>query len=434
MKTFKTLLWVFIFIAAAYYLNGYMQKSQAGRAAGAHGGGRRAAQAISVKAIIAGTETVENVIEVNGRLYSQVESVISAETEGILENTFKEMGDFVSEGEMLAEIDETEYAARKIQAESDYLQALTRLSLDTVPVDISSINIENISMIKKAKANYENLRSSLWRVTELGKSQLASKQLQDDTASKLKAAEADLQSAYEEAKNLVLTLKSRKSAAELAAKKLADNNIVAPYNGFILKRMASKGEYVKVGTPLYSIVKSNPIKFSGAVAEAHMANIHAGKSIVVSVEALGATREVKIARVSPSANAENHSVEIEADLPNPENILKPGYFANAQIILYKKTDAVVVTNEALYTFAGINKVFVIKDSRSYERRIKIGRRFADRFEVAEGLAAGESVAVSNINRLYDGAEITLNGQNKSAAAQGAGREGGADGRSRKAGE
>lgn len=411
MKKFKSLFWIFIFIAAAFYIAGAMKSAEVKKGAGGRKGAA-AAPVISVKTIPAATGTVENIIEINGRLYPPVESVLSAETEGILENTYKEMGDFVSAGDILAEADDSEYKMRKIQAEADYMQVLNKLSLETAPVDISSINIENISMIKKVKANYENLRSSSWRITELGKSQLASKQLQEDTASKLKAAEADLQAAKEEAKNLVITLKSKQAAAEFAAKKLADTKIIAPYNGFILKRFASKGEYVKAGAPLYSIVKSDPIKFSGFIAEAYMQNIHAGKDVEITVEALNVRAMGKISRISPSANADNHAVEIEVDIANPDNKLKAGYFANAKIILYKKNDAVIVTNEALYTFAGINKVFVIKDSKSFERKIKIGRRFADSFEVSEGLAGGEIIAVSNITKLYDNAPVSLNGNGK----------------------
>ncbi len=405
MKKFKSLLWIVVFIAAAVYAAGWLKQAEVKKSGRKDSG---AARAIIVKTIKASTDTVENIIEINGRLQPPVESIISAETEGILENTYKEMGDFVESGDVLAEADSSEYLVRKIQAEADYMQILNKLSLDTLPVDITSINIENISILKKARANYDNLRSSSWRITELGKNQLASKQMQEDTSSKLKAAEADLQAALEEAKNLVIALKSKKAAAEFAAKKLSDTKIIAPYSGYILKRHASKGEYVKVGTPLYSMVKSDPVKFSGFVSEAYMKNIHAGKEIEITVEALDYKVKSRISRISPSASADNHSVEIEADIPNPDNKLKTGFFANARIILYKKEDAVVLTNEALYTFAGINKVFIIENSKSFERKIKIGRRFADRFEAAEGLKGGEIIAVSNVTKLYDNAPVIIN--------------------------
>ncbi len=360
---------------------------------------------IIVKTVPLLVDTVETIVELNGRLFSELETTVSSEVDGVVEATTKEMGDTIGEKEMLVKIRDVEYEIKYRQANFDYMQTLTKLSVDTSSVNVNSVNIENISSVKKARANYENLRSSFWRVTELRKNDLTSKQLLEDTESKLKAAEADLQFAREDAKTLILTLQAKNAALDLAKKKLEDTKVIAPYAGFIQKRIVSDGEYVKVGTPLYTIIKINPIRFIGGVPENYISDISLGKAVEVAVDAVNGVYTGKITKVSPSSTLESHSVDIEVSIENSKNVLKPGYFAEAKILLNTNPKGILIPTEALYIFAGVEKVFEIKDGKSFERKVKLGRRFIDKIEIKGGLSGSELIAVTNVTKLYDGAVV-----------------------------
>ena len=405
LKNLKKFVVLAVFIVIALVILSFLKDAEKKKASAGKSRKAGETESIVVKTTPLVIDTVETVIDVNGRLFSELETTISSEVDGVVESTGKEMGDTLVKGEILVKIKDVEYEIKYRQANFDYMQTLTKLSVDTSSVNVSTVNIENISSVKKARANYENVRSSLWRITELRKSDLTSKQLQDDTESKLKAAEADLQFAREDAKTLILTLQAKNAALDLAKKKLDDTRVVAPYSGFVQKRLVSAGEYVRVGTPLYAIIKINPIKFIGGIPENYISDISIGKTVDVVVDAANGTFSGRVIRVSPSSTPENHSVDVEITVENPNNVLKPGYFAESKIILNVNPKGILIPTEALYIFAGVEKVFAIKDDKAYEKKIKIGRRYVDKIEIKSGLSGDELIAVSNVSKLYDGVAV-----------------------------
>ncbi len=405
LSNYKKIIVVVLFLAAAIFVLSYMKEAEKKKTSNSGRNRRGADSETIVKTTPVIRDTVETIIEINGRLFSELETIVSSEVDGVVERTTKEMGDITHEKEMLVKIKDVEYEIKYRQAHFDYMQTLTKLSVDTSSVNVNTVNLENISSVKKARANYDNLKASFWRIAELRKNELTSKQLQDDIESKLKAAEADLQFAREEAKTQVLSLQAKNAALDLSKKKLDDTRVVSPYTGIIQKRLVSVGEFVKIGTPLYSVIKNNPIKFSGGIPESFISDIAIGMTVEVKVDAVKGTFGGKVIRISPSSTPENHSVDIEVEIANPDFILKPGYFAEAKIILNVNPTGILIPIEALYIFAGVEKVFVVKDDKAFEKKVKLGRRYVDRVEIKNGLAGDENIAISNVSKLYDGVKV-----------------------------
>jgi multidrug efflux pump subunit AcrA (membrane-fusion protein) len=97
---------------------------------------------------------------------------------------------------------------------------------------------------------------------------------------------------------------------------------------------------------------------------------------------------------------------VEAEVANREGRLRPGAFARAEIMVEADRAAVLVPATAIVTFAGIEKVFGVKDGLAVEKRIRTGRKAGDRVEILEGLAAGEPVVVDPGN-LAGGLPVTV---------------------------
>jgi membrane fusion protein (multidrug efflux system) len=115
--------------------------------------------------------------------------------------------------------------------------------------------------------------------------------------------------------------------------------------------------------------------------------------------------------VSPAVDEQTRSLSLEAKVPNPDKVLKPGFFAKGLILIGVNPQAVFAPEEAIYSYVGITKAFVVHDGAAQERQVKTGVHTSGLVEITEGLHPGETVATSNLPQLYQGAKVQVaNGQ------------------------
>ncbi len=94
-------------------------------------------------------------------------------------------------------------------------------------------------------------------------------------------------------------------------------------------------------------------------------------------------------------------------MPNREGLLKPGTFARVRIASDKVDTILSLSASALQYRYGVNRVFVISGDRLVSREVKTGDRLGDRIEIVGGVKAGESVVVSDVEKLDDGVRVTI---------------------------
>jgi len=112
------------------------------------------------------------------------------------------------------------------------------------------------------------------------------------------------------------------------------------------------------------------------------------------------------ARAVPAVGPKIPGVEVL--VANPERRLKPGFYANGAVVTRTDDRALMIPQDALITFAGVTKVFVVHDGVARQREVRPGSRGTGGLvEITEGLAPDEQVATSALNRLEDGAAVTV---------------------------
>ena len=105
--------------------------------------------------------------------------------------------------------------------------------------------------------------------------------------------------------------------------------------------------------------------------------------------------------------APRRAFEIEVTVPNPDHRLNPGSFATARVMTRVERDVVFVPRDAVVTFAGVNKVFTVKDGKAVEVVVELGQRQADRVEVAKGLNANDPVVTAGAAKLSTGVPVQV---------------------------
>ena len=393
------------FIALAI-LSGCGKKDPPPKGSAGNGtGGGKPAEEISVAVAPALRTSIPRKIEFVGSLAGAEQVTLSSEVEGTVETVRNDLGDPVRKAQVLVDLVQDEFLQRKEQARAELDQVSARLG---IPPGTEGAEIEKTSLVRKALAEFDNARKDLERRKDLaGKNLIAMKDV-DDADARFLVAEANVRAAREEANNLLATLRGKRASLAIAEKKLRDTRVKSPIDGFIESRMVSTGEYVKVGTPLFRIVDDRTIRLLGEVPEFYAESLATGLPVELSVDGRpGKTYRGTLKRISPASNAANRAIQVEGGFPNAARELKSGFFGKAAILLRVDPNGVSVPKQAVVTFAGVEKVFVIDNNAARERRVKLGQDLGDRIEIVEGIAAGDRVAVSRTGKLVEGSRVRV---------------------------
>ena len=336
--------------------------------------------------------SVNRTVEVNGTLAAQDEVVVAFKVAGRIESLPVDLGDVVQQGQVVAALDKTDFVLAVSQAEAGREQARARLGL-APGADSSAVVAERTPLVQQAKASLEESRLARDRAQQMLEQRLIAKADFDTADANFQIADGRYQDAIEEIRNRQATLLQRRTELELARQMLSDADLRAPISGAVLQRAGSVGQYLAPGGSVVTLVRMHPLRLQLPVPERAAAGVRIGQEIRLSLENDSTAYTGKVTRLSPAIDPMNRTLMVEAAIPNENRQLKPGSFVRASLVTQRGEDALFVPTDALVVFAGIEKVFLVKDGQSVERLIRTGRRDGARVEVIEGLSAGEQVVV-----------------------------------------
>ena len=352
-------------------------------------------------------ESIRRAIDVVGTLAAEDEVTISAEAEGRVERLRADLGDRVQAGQVLLELDLEKAQYNLDQQKATLARALASYGAsdpDQLPA------MDRTPEVQKAQAELVQAQQAFKRAEELSRRQLVPRQALDDADATLRAREAGHASALQNAKNLRADIDASRAGVRLAERQLRDGSIRAPFDGYVQRRLVSLGEYVKTQSPVMSVVRVNPLKVTAEIPERMTPWVRVGQPVQLQVDAYpDKAISGKISRISPAVNTSTRAFSFEALVPNDDALLKPGTFARVHIESGQVDRLLTLPFKALQYRYGVNRVFVVAGGRLGSRELTIGERIGDRVEVITGVKAGESVAISDVDRLVDGTSVSIAG-------------------------
>jgi len=330
-------------------------------------------------------------VTANGTLAAFDQTTISVKVPGRLRNISVDLGSLVRRGQVIAELEPTDYKLRVQQAEAGLAQARARLGLAPDGTD-DSVDPEQTATVRQARALLDEARFSRDRAAKLVEQGIIAKAEFDSANSVFKVAEGRYQDAYEEIRNRQAVLAQRRSELALARQQLKDTAVVSPIDGVVQEKRTSAGEYLAAGAPVVNIVKIDPLRLRAEIPERESRNVRTGQNVRVTVEGDQNVYVGQIKRLSPVIAEQNRMLVVEADVRN-NGSLRPGSFAHAEIVTNDAKMAVTVPNNAIVTFAGIEKVIIVQNGKALEKPITTGRKTAEFTEIVAGINVGEKVVV-----------------------------------------
>ncbi|WP_052507132.1 efflux RND transporter periplasmic adaptor subunit [Desulfonatronovibrio magnus] len=254
----------------------------------------------------------------------------------------------------------------------------------------------NEAALEEAKARKENLRRNYERFASLFEENLIAED-------KFDSVKTDLESVTAEVRRL-------SAQVALAREDLSDTVIRSPFSGYISRRLVDTGAYVSSGQVLASMYQTCPLEISVMIPELYIPRVAAGQKIHVQVSAHPDQKfSGHVTFISPTVDESTRSFEIKASIPNLENMLRPGSFASAQLILGYRHDTRIIPERSLVaTREGYLVFVVVNDQEVVEsRNIEIGMRRPGLVEIVKGLEVGEEVVVAGHMNLNDGAAVNI---------------------------
>ena len=334
---------------------------------------------------------MERTVTATGTLAAQEQGTLSIKVPGRLNSIAVDLGSVVKKGDPLAQVDPQDYDLRVRQAKAALAQTRASLGLPLDGAD-DSVDVEKTSLVRQAKAVLDESAKNRERVLSLAKTGIAPQSEVDTAESAYIVALNKVESALDEARTRQAALAQRRAELDIAKKQLSDTSLRAPFDGAIQARLAGLGEFLETGTPVLTLVRTDPLRLRLDVPERDAAGVRAGQAVRVRVEGLSSVVTGRLARISPAITESSRMLVSEADIPNQAG-LRPGLFVRAEIVTDDRDRGLGVPASALLLFAGLEKIVTVRNAQALEKTVTTGRRGADWVEIISGLIPGELVVL-----------------------------------------
>ena len=371
-------------------------------------------------------------IQATGSLVADETSDVAPKTAGKVVNVSVNVGQFVGQGKVIAKLDERDARLRLAEANANVAQSIAGVRQAEARLGLSpngTFSAATIPEVRAANANYEQVLAELRQaeanekryreLVETGDVPMVTyetfRTTRDTARARLNNARQQQEAALNTARQSNQAIKSAQAAVDaartqigIAEQAIADTVIRAPFSGFISNRPVAVGEFVTSASVIATILRTNPIKIQIQVAEANIPFVSIGRGISMQVDAyqdrkFGGT----VTAVNPAIDPTSRSAIVEALIENGDNALRSGMFATVQITREGGSTGVFVPKTAVYNDQSTQsyRVFVIQEGVAKFRVVQLGTEENDTMQIVSGVNADETVAVSNLAQLYEGAKV-----------------------------
>jgi RND family efflux transporter MFP subunit len=343
-----------------------------------------------------------------------------------------EAGDFVKKGQPICVLEQREAHLKLDQSRAGREQAKFILSQAQSRVGWSGdgkFNPDLVPEVASSLASYESAQASaklaaadaqryanLVKSGDVSQSNYEKFKTQAQTAeaaanSSRKQYEAQLNNArqnYRAIEAAQASLAAAESQLAQAEKNLADTTIRAPFDGYIIDRPVSAGQWVGTNNKVATIMRISTVRLQLQVPEQRSSEVKAGVAVTARVAAWP-NRDFmgKVHAVVPSVNTNSRAFMVEARFDNPKAELRPGMFANAKVMLPGVESAVFAPAKAIFydNTTDANHIYTVANGVARLHVVLKGDADGDQVRILSGLAGNETVILNNQDSLYDGAPV-----------------------------
>lgn len=351
--------------------------------------------------------TIENTVTYTGEIAASESTSVSSKASGTAKAVYKEVGDYVSAGDVLLVIDDTDYRLAYNQAKAAYDSAVAQYnSVTNGSAQQTSLQLE--TALRSAEIEYNNAEVNYNNNKVLYENGAISKTAYDSAVTRYDNAKLNLKSARdnynlttgvvlkETAESAKASVNSAKAALENAQNALSNTRVVAPISGYIASKNANRGQMVAAGVEVYSIKATETIQANINVTESVIPYIKVGTKATVSIKSAGIDEiEGTVSIVNPTKSAQTGMYSVSVEILNDDNSIKDGMFVDVTLVLDEAEKALSIPAEAVLEDSdSALYVYVVSGDTAIRKDIETGIVNDEYAQIVSGLSAGEQVVVS----------------------------------------
>jgi RND family efflux transporter MFP subunit len=308
----------------------------------------KVAEEIPVVRIQAASEKeIEQIYELSATVQPEVKNSIAPSSPGRIRQILVEIGQSVSKGQKLAQMD--------------------------------------VANLSNMETQVENVKRSYNRVQELFSVGGASQQELDNAKVQFDLAQTNL-------------------------KNMTENTfLISPISGIVTARNYDNGDMYSGQMPLLTVMQINPVKLIVNVSESYYSQIKPGMPINVKFDVFKDQNfQGKVSLIYPIINEQTRTFAVEIKLNNSNNKVRPGMFARVTLE-FGKTKRIVVSDQSIVKQSGSGSkfVYVYNNGKVEFKQVELGRRIGNEFEIISGLLVGEQIVIAGQSKLIDGGNANL---------------------------
>lgn len=360
---------------------------------------------------------LERAVEGMGSIQSFEEVPLSAQVEGTVKKLDFDVADTVKPGQVLLEIDPTDYTLKLQQSERALQAELAKLGLTEPPgLDFDP---KSVPLVMQIQVGMDNARAKWERSDRLVARGASTSSEHEQATADFKAAQAEYANQILMAKAALASVQMKQADLAVARQQLEYTKLDVPTptrpvphtNGSVVyavtKRAVAEGAFVQRGDELCTLAIIQTLKANVLLPGHYSSDVRLGQRADVYTTASVKPFSGTVTRINPSVDPKTRTFEVEIQIPNQKGELKPGSFAKVRILTREDAEAVTVPLTALVSFAGINKIFIADESgHAKEVQVTLGVQTTDWVEITHpALPRNAQVITSGQTVLADGTPI-----------------------------
>lgn len=322
---------------------------------------------------------IASVSAISGKLEALHQVNVVAKVTGKVKEITSQVGQPIKKGEAIFVIDDTD-----IKSQLDQAQAA---------LSMAEANY------RQNRERFENAKKDLERGEMLFKEGAISEQALEQM--RAAASDAGLQV-------LEAQLAQARASYDMALKQYKECWVASPIDGTVAYINVGVGETVSPGVPVAMVVDMSAVVLKGSIGESLINQVEKQGSIDVRIPSAGDTPFTgTITEISPAADLRTGLFGLKVLIQNPDGVIKPGMFAEADLVKDSKKDALYLPPAAVLSKNGERYVYVAVDGKAVYREVATGITGDGIVEILSGVKEGEEVIVRGQHYLSDGETVRV---------------------------